>query len=72
MARVRYLSSTRKPGLRFKVLAGRPQDPSDPANPNMTVTLEGAHGIRFDRTINDEIMERYGYTIEIVDEPQGA
>ena len=23
-------------------------------------------------SINDEIMERYGYTIEIVDEPQGA
>lgn len=64
----RYLRSTKKEGLRFKVLKGRPQNPEDPGNGNIVVLLEGAHGIKFERTINDGILQRYGYVLEVVDD----
>ena len=63
----RYLSSTKKEGLRFKILKGRPQNPEDPGNGNIVLLLEGAHGIKFERTVNDKILQQYGYVVEVID-----
>lgn len=65
MAKVRYLASTKKPGLRFRIL-GRRIDDSDEDNPKVYLTLEGSHGITFERMVNDEILARYGYVMEVV------
>lgn len=68
MAKVRYLSSTKKPGLRFRILSKRMQDPSDPQNVNMFLMLEGSHGVTFERMVNEEILTKYGYAVEVVDD----
>ena len=72
MARIRYLSSTKKPGLKFKILGRRMQDENDPNNRNVFLTLEGSHGIVFDRLVNDDILEKYGYVVEVVEVPDAG
>jgi hypothetical protein len=70
MPKVRYLSSTKKPGLRFKII-GKPriEEAADPSENKMYLTLEGAHGITFERLVNDTILEKYGYKVEVFEEP---
>lgn len=68
MAKVRYLSSTKKPGLRFKIIGRRIENPEDPATAKVFLKLEGAQGITFERMVSDDILERYGYIIEVVDD----
>lgn len=60
MARVRYLVSTKKPGLEFQVLKVEKVDDT-----SVRATLLGAHGVTFDKMINDEILARYGYSIQV-------
>jgi hypothetical protein len=65
MATVRYLVSTKKPGLEFKVVKRRIENEDDPENLKMYLTLEGSHGIQFERLITDAILEKYGYIVEL-------
>lgn len=66
MAKVRYLASTKKPGLEFKIV-NRRIDNSDEDNPKVYLTLEGTHGIQFERMVNDEILDKYGYTMKVLE-----
>lgn len=65
MAKVRYLVSTKKPGLEFKVVGRRIENPDDPQSVKLYLTLEGSHGITFERLVTDEILEKYGYRVEV-------
>lgn len=67
MAKVRYLSSTRKPGLKFRILSRRIENPDDPENTKVYLKLEGSHGVKFERLISDEILDKYGYVVEVVE-----
>lgn len=72
MAKVRYLSSTKKPGLRFKIIGRRVENPDDPAAMKVYLMLEGSHGITFERLVSDTILDKYGYVVEVVeDSPNG-
>lgn len=61
MAKVRYLVSTKKPGLEFRVEKATKLE----GDAGLRVDLVGAHGIRFERVINDDILMKYGYAVEI-------
>lgn len=68
MAKQRFLVSTKKPGLEFRVekvvkLEG---------DAGLRVSLVGAHDIRFERVINDDILQKYGYAVEIRDVEDSA
>lgn len=63
MARARYLVSTKKPGLEFRVVRAVAIDPNKPGE--VRATLIGAHGVMFDKLINQELLEKYGYRIEV-------
>jgi hypothetical protein len=70
MAIVRYLASTKKEGLRFKITGRVVENPeeTDPTKVRMRLTLEGAHGITFERLVTPDTLQKYGYTVAIVDE----
>lgn len=76
MAKVRYLESTKKEGLRFRITGRTVENPeeTDPTKVRMRLTLEGSHGITFERLITHDTLQKYGYTV-VVDEdvpvPQG-
>lgn len=67
MAKVRYLSSTKKPGLKFKILGRRVEDADDPEKMKVYLQLEGSHGVKFERLVSDTILEKYGYAVEMVE-----
>lgn len=69
MAKVRYLSSTKKPGLKFKIIGKRVEEPDDPEKMKVYLKLEGTHGITFERLVSDSILEKYGYAVEVVEVP---
>ena len=71
MAKVRYLSSTKKPGLKFKILGRRVEEPDDPEKTKVYLKLEGSHGVTFERLVSDSILEKYGYVVEVVEVPDG-
>lgn len=71
MAKVRYLCSTKKPGLKFKVLSRRVEEGATPAEQKLYLTLEGSHGVTFERLISEATLEKYGYTVEVVDDDTG-
>lgn len=71
MAKVRYLCSTKKPGLKFKVLSRRVEEGATPAEQKLYLTLEGSHGVTFERLVSDSILEKYGYVVEVVEVPDG-
>lgn len=62
MAKVRYLTSTRTPGLKFRVLSTVPLE--DGAG--VRAVLEGSHGVTFEKVITDELLQKNGYTVEVV------
>lgn len=71
MAKERFLVSTKKPGLEFKVIG---REIIDPDKQEMKLHLLGAHGVEFDRVVSPEILKEYGYVIDIRDDspaPQG-
>ena len=72
MAKVRYLSSTKKPGLKFKIIGRRVEEPDDPEKMKVYLKLEGSHGIVFERLVSDAILEKYGYTVEVVEVPDAG
>lgn len=72
MAKVRYLVSTKTPGLKFKILGRRVENPDDPEKTKLYLTLEGAHGVTFERLISDAILEKYGYAVEVHDDEAGS
>lgn len=53
-----YLDSTKSPGLRFEIVK---LDRS-----NMRATLRGETGVPFERDLTQETLDKYGYTITIV------
>ena len=67
MAKVRYLVSTKKPGLKFKVIGRRIENADDPKNMKAYFMLEGSHGVTFERLITEAILEKYGYVVETID-----
>ena len=71
MAKERYLVSTKKPGLEFKIIGRRMEPTDDPDVTKAYFTLEGSHGITFERLVNDEILAKYGYGVEIREVPDG-
>lgn len=77
MAKVRYLASTKKDGLRFRILGRAVENPEepDPDKVRMRLTLEGAHGITFERVVTSASLEKFGYQVVVADEdvplPQG-
>lgn len=77
MAKVRYLASTKKDGLRFRVLDRVVENPeeADPEKLRMRLTLEGTHGITFERVVTSASLAKFGYQVIAVDEdvplPQG-
>ena len=70
MAKVRYLASTKKDGLRFRILDRVVENPeeSDLTKLRMRLTLEGSHGITFERVVTHTSLEKYGYAVVAVDE----
>ena len=68
MAKERYLTSTKKPGLKFKII-GKREEPGPDGTSKLYFTLEGAHGIVFERLISQEILDKYGYAVEVVEVP---
>lgn len=77
MAKVRYLVSTKKEGLRFRITGRVVENPeeTDPTKVRMRLTLEGTHGITFERLVTPDALQKYGYAVVVVDEdvpvPQG-
>lgn len=77
MAKVRYLESTKKEGLRFLITGRTVENPeeTDPSKVRMRLHLEGSHGIKFERVVTPDTLQKYGYTVVVVDEdvpvPQG-
>ena len=70
MAKVRFLVSTKKPGLEFRVLK-IDAIPGDTTN-SVRATLLGAHGVQFERVLNDDILTKYGYAIQVRDDAASA
>jgi hypothetical protein len=59
----RYLVSTKKPGLEFEIIGKRVEDEV------VTFTLMGANKVPFDRIISQDILDKYGYVVDIRTEP---
>ena len=55
----RYLVSTKKPGLEFEIIDRKVEGET------VTLTLIGAHGVAFDRIISQEILDKYGYSVDV-------
>lgn len=70
MAKARFLVSTKKPGLEFRIEKVTKLE----GDAGLRATMVGAHGIRFDKVINDDILAKYGYAVEVrdVDDSPGA
>lgn len=62
MAKVRYLQSVKKADLRFKILSVNVEE--------KTARLIGSAGVEFDHKITKEELEKYGYTIVVVEEDE--
>ena len=71
MAKERYLVSTKKPGLEFKITGRRIEQTDDPDVAKVYFTLRGSHGVTFERLVSDEILAKYGYAVEIREVPDG-
>lgn len=77
MAKVRYLESTKKAGLRFRITGRTVENPeeTDPTKVRLRLNLEGSHGVTFERVVTPETLQKYGYEVVVVDEdvpvPQG-
>lgn len=69
MAKERYLVSTKKPGLEFKI-TGRTVLNAE--TQEVRLQLLGAHGVEFDRVVNPDILEKYGYRVEVRDDSPAA
>lgn len=67
MAKQRYLISTKKPGLEFRVLAVQPLESG-----GVRATLLGAHGVQFAKVLTDELLAKYGYTLQVREVPDGG
>lgn len=70
MAKVRYLASTKKDGLRFRILSRAVENPeeTDPEKVRMRLSLEGSHGITFERVVTSASLAKFGYEVIAVDE----
>lgn len=55
----RYLVSTKAKGLKFEVVKLDRE--------SMKATLKGETGVAFDMQISQDVLEKYGYTVEIVE-----
>lgn len=62
--KTRYLVSTKKPGLEFEITAKRTDE-----NDVLYFTLVGANGIPFERVISQEVLDKYGYAIDVRELP---
>lgn len=62
--KLRYLVSTKKPGLEFRITAKRTDE-----NNVLYFTLVGANGIPFERVISQEVLDKYGYAIDVRELP---
>lgn len=59
MAKRLFLVSTKKPGLEFRV---RKLEQGEAGA--FTATLEGSHGVTFQRTLSEDILQKYGYRMD--------
>ncbi|WP_396328533.1 hypothetical protein [Burkholderia anthina] len=64
MATQWYLESTKAVGLRFKILKLDKQ--------TMRAELLGDTGVPFERVINEDVLQKYGYKVVKVDEPEAV
>jgi len=62
-----FLVSTKKPGLEFEILK---RQIVDAEKQEMTLTLIGANKVKFDRTVNPEILAKYGYEVQLRPDPE--
>lgn len=59
MAKKRYLVSTKAKGLKFEVLKLDRE--------SMKATLKGDTGVPFDMQISQDVLDKYGYTVQVVE-----
>jgi hypothetical protein len=64
--KLRYLVSTKKPGLEFRILERTVNE-----DQSLTLKLLGATGVNFERRLTPDLLEQYGYALE-VRESEGA
>lgn len=64
MAKARYLVHKETRNLKFRIVALDRE--------TATATLRGDTGVDFPMKLSEEILEKYGYNIVVVDEPDVA
>lgn len=64
MAKSFYLESTKAKGLRFKIIKLNKE--------TMQATLQGDTGVPFERDISQATIDKYGYKVVVVQEPDAV